>query len=242
MTLPQVKRQNHGPFSWLWNKETPMAVTTVPLEVPTVRVRSVGREGVAKSAVKMALLDGPLQGAQASGLELTTRDPRHTAQLMWEMRELYRSLQQQGLSSTVDDQLFEFLLMRADEQLAVLERREVVGQLLTHWCPDNSDPKQQEKHQERYKKWHDDVKQADVIEVFVPCPPADDRPEDMERFNRDVHLAADYLRDFLAARSIDSPVAVLVLLTKIDVRFASEKEAREALTDERLRTALDRLV
>jgi len=55
-------------------------------------------------------------------------------------------------------------------------------------------------------------------------------------------VTAGYLREALKVRTNATPVAVELVLSKIDAPFACPEEAREALTPDRLRGMLGRLV
>jgi hypothetical protein len=203
----------------------------------TVRLETIGREHCGKTAKKVCFFKGPLQGAQASGLELTADDPRRMSRWMQDSLEIYRSLQGRGLLATLEPEVTEYHLFEADLPRVVLQLREVVGQVLTHTSPDSKPA-----DQERYAKYVANLSQADVVEVVIACPPAEGSPADLERFEADLQLHASYLREALKVRGPGPPCAVALILNKVDTRFTNEVEARAALADERLRTVLSRLV
>jgi hypothetical protein len=226
-----------GALGWLFGTpEKPATLCNRPVPV-TVRLETIGREHSGKTAKKVCFYKGPLQGAIASGLELTADDPRHMSRWMQDALEIYRSLQGRGLLTTLDPEVTEYHLFEADEPRLVFQVREVVGQVLTHTTPESDAA-----IQDRYAKYVANLSQAHVLEVVIPCPPAEGSSADQTRFEADLQLHASYLREALKVRGTDLPCAVILILNKLDTRFANEAEARAALTDERLRTALGRLV
>ena len=58
----------------------------------------------------------------------------------------------------------------------------------------------------------------------------------------DLRITLAYLREALRLRTLDRPAAVALVLSKADALFASPAEARAALTDDVLHTALGPLV
>jgi len=196
----------------------------------------IGREHSGKTALKVCYLRGPLSGPQASGLELAAGDPRQMTRWMIDSLETYRDLTAHGLPSTLDPEVIPYQLFLADESRAVFQLREVVGQILTDTTPESD-----EQQQEQYNKYVDNLSRADVLQVVIPCPPSD-KPEDLARFESDLLITAGYLREALKVRENANPVAVELVLTKIDAPFDSSDEARQALTPERLKQMLGRLV
>jgi hypothetical protein len=111
-----------------------------------------------------------------------------------------------------------------------LQVRDVVGQDLSGTMPDSS-PEQQARY-ERYLKW---LRQAGVLALVMPLP-----SKQPLNFKADRLLLTDYLRAALAKRS--KPCAVAILLTKIDLCFASAEAAQATLTDASLRSGLGPVV
>lgn len=228
---------SRGAFHWLFGNTATAIPPRTSRPPVTIRLETIGREHSGKTAKKVSLYKGPLQRAQASGLELTADDPRRMSRWMQDALEIYRSLQDRGLLTTLDPEVTEYHLFEADEPRLVLQLREVVGQTLTHTTPESD-----QADQERYQTYVNNLGQADVLEVIITCPPAEGRPGDLERLEADLHLHASYLREALKVRAPGPPCAVALILHKVDARFVNEAEARAALTDERLRTLLGRLV
>jgi hypothetical protein len=202
----------------------------------TVRQETIGREHSGKTALKVSYYKGPLQGAQASGLELTAADPRVMSRWMLDALETYRDLTRHGLLSTLEPEVTEYHLFEADAPRVILQLREVVGQVLTHTTPDSPDA-----DQARYRTYVENLSQADVLQVVMSCP-AEGTTAEIERYEGDLQLHASFLREALRVRSSPRPCAVALVLTKLDARFANEQEARSVLTDDKLRAALARLV
>jgi len=201
---------------------------------PTVKVRTIAREHAGKSAKLACMLKGPLAGPQASGLELTADEPRRMTSWMMSAIEVFKSLQHQGLVSTLNPVATDYHLVEADEIRVIYQPKEVIGQVLTHATVENDD----KTLIARYDGFVADLAHADVLEVLIDIAPADGSKDDEERFANDLLLHVPYLRKALQLRLAAPPVAVALLLGKLDTRFASEAEAREALTDEVLRKML----
>jgi hypothetical protein len=106
----------------------------------------------------------------------------------------------------------------------------------THTTPDSPEPQQAV-----YRTYVENLSKADVLQVVMSCPP-DGSAAELERYEGDLQLHASFLRQALRVRQSSRPCAVALVLTKIDARFGGEQEARAALTDERLRAVLSRLV
>jgi hypothetical protein len=208
-------------------------VEPVPL---AIWLETIGREHSGKSALKVAYFKGPLQGAQPSGLELTAAEPTVMAEWIRDALQMYRELSRRGLVTTLEPEVTEFHLFEADNRLAVLRHREVVGQVLSHTTGDSSD-----EQKAQYQTYVQNLSKATILQVVLSCPP-DASAADMDRFEADLYLHAAYLRKALEVREAGWPCAVALVLTKLDTRFADEEEARTALTDERLRAILSRLV
>jgi len=226
---------NPGFWSWLRNGQgRPNGRTNSPLV--NIRLEPFGREHCGKTAVQSCLSRGPLLGAQDSGLELTAADPRVLNQWVRQAMERYRDLQVRGLTSTPTPAVTEYVLCEADEPRAVLQWKDGVGQLLSHPTPDSP-----EDVQARWDEMVEQLAQADVLVALVNCPPVGASP-DLARFEQDLQLQAAYLREALKRRSLARPAAFAIVVNKLDAGFGSTNEAREALTDDRLRTALARLV
>src|SRR5262249_25106894 len=81
-----------------------------------------------------------------------------------------------------------------------------------------------------------------VLWAVVPCPPPDPQPRDRRRYANDLRITLAYLREALRLRSLEQPVAVALVLSKIDALFKDAEEARASLTDEVLRTCFGPLV
>jgi hypothetical protein len=200
-----------------------------------VVVETLGREHAGKTGIRAMQFKVTQQGPLPSGLELSAADPRVTPRWMNEAIATYRGLQKSGFTSTIDPTQVQYHLFEADRLRAVYSHRESVGQLLT-FTQDGD-----KRLQEHFGKHHDHLARADVIHLFVSCP-ADDRPENLERLQNDLTILAPNLRAALNCRQGERKVAAAVILSKPDGAFASAEEARAALTDERLRAMLHRLV
>ena len=115
--------------------------------------------------------------------------------------------------------------------------REVIGQVLTHTLPDSA--AEQQAHYDEYLK---SLVNTHVLWAVVPCPPPNPGARDRRRYANDLRITLAYLREALRLRSLEQPVAVALVLSKIDTLFKDAEEARAALTDDVLRTSLGPLV
>jgi hypothetical protein len=208
----------------------------LPGDPTSILMEMIGREHSGKTALKTCYYKGPLAGPQASGLELAAADPRVMARWMIEAIETYRDLTGRGLVSTLDPEVISYHLYYADEARAILQLREVVGQILTHTTPDSDD-----KQQAQYQAYVENLTRADVLQVVIGCLPSDE-PSDLMRFEADLMVTAGYLREALKVRTNPTPVAVQLLLSKVDAAFDRADESKKALPDERLVAMLGRLV
>jgi hypothetical protein len=221
--------------SGLWSLLRRSPTITPPEPIP-INIEPFGREHSGKTTLLSCLHRGPLLGAQSSGLELTASDPRQLNQWLREAIERYRDLQDRGLVSTPAAAVLEYTLFEGDMPRVLLRWKDSVGQLLTHATPDAP--------AEQQKQWNEMIEQlarADVMMALVNCPPQGS-PLDLDRFEGELQVQASYLRAALQRRQEHRPAAVALVINKLDAAFESVTEAKTALSDERLRTALARLV
>jgi hypothetical protein len=114
---------------------------------------------------------------------------------------------------------------------------EVIGQVLTHTLPDSA-PEQQA----RYTDYIRSLMDTHVLWAVVPCPPPVADALDRRRYTNDLRITLANLREALRLREREQPVALALVLSKIDVLFKDADEARDALTEEVLRTSFGPLV
>jgi hypothetical protein len=207
----------------------------VESESVQIAVETLGREHSGKTGARAMHQTITQNGPLPSGLELSASDPRTTARWLKENIEVFRGLQKGGFTSTIDPSQMQYDLFEADQTRAGYVHRESIGQLLT-FTQDGD-----KKLQEHFAKHQEQMSRADVIHVFVPCPP-DDKPENMRRLQNDLTILNANLRGVLNCRQSDRKIAVVLILTRPDGAYASADEAKSALTDERLRAMLNRLV
>ena len=115
--------------------------------------------------------------------------------------------------------------------------REVIGQVLTHTLPDSAADQQA-----RYNSYLRSLVDTHVLWAMVPCPAVNPTPHDRRRYANDLRITLAYLREALRLRALEEPVALALVLSKMDVLFASAEEARMALTDQVLRDSFGPLV
>jgi hypothetical protein len=206
-------------------------------DVWEVRAGCIGRGHAGKTALFRALAEGPVGDFFPSGLHVDVGDPREVAQMIREAEETQRVLQASGLPPTLEPSQIRYYLYDGDEQRVVYKMREVIGQVLTHTLPQST-----QEQQARYDEYLRTLVNTHVLWAVVPCPPPHPSPRDRRRYSNDLRITGAYLREALRLRNLDQPVAVALVLSKIDTLFKDAQEAREALTDGVLREALGPLV
>jgi hypothetical protein len=206
-------------------------------EVIEVHVGCIGRGNAGKTALLRALSEGPVGDFFPSGLHVDARDPREVAKMIREAEEAERLLHQFGLPPTLKASQIRYCLYDGAAQRVVYKLREVIGQVLTHTLPDSA-PEQQA----RYTDYIRSLVDTHVLWAVVPCPPPDPGARDRRRYANDLHITLAYLREALRLRAREQPVAVALVLSKIDALFQDADEARRSLTDDVLRTSFGPLV
>jgi hypothetical protein len=204
---------------------------------PEVRIGCIGRGHAGKTAMFQALGESLVGDYLPSGLHLDSSDPREVARMIREAEESQRLLQKSGLPPTLQVSQTRYCVYDGDRPRMFCRLREVIGQVLTHTLPD-SEPELQA----RYDDYLENLVNAHVLWVVVPCPPADPGPRDRRRYANDLRITLAYLREALRLRTLQQPAAVAIVLSKSDALFATPGEARAALTDDVLRRSLAPLV
>src|SRR5262245_61902988 len=115
--------------------------------------------------------------------------------------------------------------------------REVIGQVLTHTLPDSAADQQI-----RYEEYLKSLLNTHALWAVIPCPPPNPSSRDRRRYSNDLRITGAYLREALRLRVMEQPVAVALVLSKIDALFKDADEARAAMTPDVLRGALGPLV
>jgi hypothetical protein len=206
-------------------------------EVREVRAGCIGRGHAGKTALFRALLEGPVGDFFPSGLHADAGDPREVARMIREAEETQRVLEKSGLPATLQAAQIRYYLYDGEERRAVCNMREVIGQVLTHTLPDSAG--EQQAHYAEYLK---SLVNTEVLWAVVPCPPPSPSSRERRRYANDLRITLAYLREALRLRSLEQPVAVALVLSKIDTLFEDPAEARACLSDDVLRTALGPLV
>jgi hypothetical protein len=205
--------------------------------VTEVRVGCIGRGHAGKTALLRALSEGPVGDFFPSGLHVDAGDPREVALMIRETEEAQRLLHQCGLPPTLQASHVRYCLYQGDTQRVIYKMREVIGQVLTHTLPNSAADQQA-----RYAQYLKFLVDTHVLWAVVPCQPANPGAGDRRRYANDLRITLAYLREALRLRSQGQPVAVALVLSKIDPLFQDAEEARASLTDEVLRTSFGPLV
>jgi hypothetical protein len=202
-----------------------------------VRVGCIGRGHAGKTALLRALSEGPLGDFFPSGLHVDAGDPRGVAQMIREAEEAQRLLHQCGLPPTLEASQYRYALYEGDEPRVLYKLHEVIGQVLSHTLPDSAADLQA-----RYAQYLRHLVNTHVLWAVIPSQPANPSARDRRRYANDLHITLAYLREALRLRSLGKPVAVALVLSKIDVLCKDAEEARATLTDEVLRASFGPLV
>jgi hypothetical protein len=206
-------------------------------DVTEVQVGCVGRGHAGKTALLRALSEGPVGDFFPSGLHVDAGDPREVAQMIREAEEAERLLHQFGLPPTLKASQIRYCLYDGAAPRVCYRLREVIGQVLTHTLPDSA-----QEQQARYTDYIKGLVDTHVLWAVVPCPPTEPGPRDRRRYANDLHITLAYLREALRLRLAERPVAVALVLSKVDALFKDADEARRSLTGEVLRTSFGPLV
>jgi hypothetical protein len=202
-----------------------------------VRAGCIGRGYAGKTALFRAMSEGPIGDFFPSGLHVDVGDPREVAQMIREAEETQRILQMSGLPPTLEVSQIRYYLYDGDDQRVVYKMREVIGQVLTHTLPNSA-----QEQQARYDEYLKSLLNTHVLWAVIPCCPPKPTARDRRRYANDLRITGAYLREALRLRPSDQPVAVALVISKIDTLFQDADEARTALSDDVLRGALGPLV
>ncbi len=202
-------------------------------DVCEVRAGCIGRGRAGKTALFRSLSEGPVGDFFPSGLHVDVGDPREVAQMIREAEETQRVLQTFGLPPTLDASQIRYYLYDGDQQRVIYKMREVIGQVLTHTLPDSTT-----EQQSRYDQYIKTLVDTHVLWAVIPCLPPNPSQRDRRRYSNDLRITSAYLREALRLRTKEQPVSVVLVLSKIDMLFKDEDEARAALTEDTLRSAL----
>jgi hypothetical protein len=194
--------------------------------VKQVRVGCIGRGHAGKTALFRALSETLVGEFLPSGVHVDAGDPREVAQIIREAAETQRLLETAGLPPTLKTAPIHYYLFEGDKPRVVCRMREVIGQILTHTVPRSGAEQQQ--HYSGYLK---SLLDTHVLWVMVPSQPPNPTVRDRKRYANDLRLATAYLREALRLRSAKHPVAVALVLSKVDTLFQDAEEARAILTD-----------
>ncbi len=206
-------------------------------ELAEVRVGCIGRGHAGKTALLRTLGEGPVGDFFPSGLHVDAEDPRQVARMIREAEQTQRLLHELGLPPTLEASQIRYCLYDGAVPRIAYQMREVIGQVLTHTLPDSS-----AELQVQYTQYLKSLVDTHVLWAVVPCSPPDPSPRDRRRYANDLRITLAYLREALRLRAPQQPVAVALVLSKIDVLFKDADEARAALSDEVLRASFGPLV
>jgi hypothetical protein len=221
-------------LSGLWGRCKPSGHDPSPLEV---LLEKVGRGNSGKSTIEWALIRAIVSNFFPSGLQLDVGDPQQVAQMIQSSRIIRERLEQDPLLPTLEATPIRYTLFEGEKSRIHLSSHEVIGQILTATTPE-SPPE----WQARFRQYMGRLSEADVLWAILPTPPAQATGADRERFEADLKLTTSYVRRALELRQDDRPVALAIVLAKLDTLFPTAQAASEGLSDESLRFDLSPLV
>src|SRR5262249_32123785 len=149
------------------------------------------------------------------------------AQMIREAEQAQHLLHHLGLPPTLEVSEIRYHLYDGDVPRVAYQIHEVIGQILTHTLPDSA-----EEQQASYSQYVSNLANTRVLWAVVPCSPPNPSARDRRRYANDLRITLAYLREALRRRPPEQPVAVALVLSKIDVLFKDAEEARASLTDE----------
>jgi hypothetical protein len=154
-----------------------------------------------------------------------------------EAEQTQRLLHQLGLPPTLVASQIRYFLYDGAAPRVAYQMREVIGQVLTHTLPDST-----AEQQASYTQYLKSLINTHVLWAVVPCSPPNPSARDRRRYANDLRITLAYLREALRLRPAEKPVAVALVLSKIDLLFRDAAEARASLTGEVLRSCFGPLV
>lgn len=234
---PRLSNADNGSGSEWIEKEPVQSTTDRETETAIIRAGCIGRGNAGKTALFRALVDGPVGDFLPSGLSVDAGDPREVARLIRESEETQRLLHLAGLPPTMAASQISYFVYEGAERRVAFEMHEVIGQVLTHTLPDSAI-----EQQVRYEEYLSSLVNTQVLWAVVPCPPPNPGSRERRRYANDLRITLAYLREALRLRTTKEPLAVALVLSKIDTLFPDATAARRALSEEVLRAALGPLV
>lgn len=217
-------------MSLLFLQRTPR----LPKPVAPVRVsmEMVGCPASGKTALLLATVCSLVGHCFPSGLYYGA-DPQLIADAIAKLWKRIRDLRDRALQSTLDEVAIDYTVSDGDIARIKFATHECRGQTLTETTP-QSKPEEQA----RYRSYLQRLAEADVLWIIMAAPPPNPSKADRLRFDNHLRLALAYLQISLQQRTSNRPCNVAGVLTKIDGLFDSAEQAREALTDDYLASAL----
>jgi hypothetical protein len=179
-------------------------------DIPTVKLGIIGTSTAGKSylvtAINYLVLNSDIK--LNNNLSLDVADGVSTARRLDELRASIEIMRTQALPGNDARKNFTFRLVHGIKPICTIAYDDNVGQVLTNV----TDPRNNPLRNEFIKA----IKTSDVIWLFVPMQ-VDQSGECSGIKRDDLILTKAYLVDALQSRSDNSPLALAIVLTKIDV-------------------------
>jgi hypothetical protein len=202
----------------------PRRVAATP---PTLRIGLVGpwRGGKSELIDQACLeLSRPLQCPR---LALTVEDPTLLNGLLQKRRRREVKIAHRPRVSTVRPCDYPLTLLEAGRPRLRLKLRDPIGQLVQFTTP--AAPTDLRHLCDAYQSH---LATVDVLWLVLPCPSREERPDEMQAFLDAVQTTRAYVQAALEQRSVEHPLALAVVLSRIDARYDSAAAARERLPHE----------
>jgi hypothetical protein len=188
-----------------------------------VRVVPIGRG----HAGKTNLINGipRVLDTLPSGIRLGYNDLKLLNEALGQVRRTEQDLLRGGLPPTLERSYRTVGLFFEELEQLTLQISDEIGQPITNTTPDS--PKEQI---QRFDEYVNAASKADVLWVATSLP-LTDSSQSIGLFRDDLARYQCWLSDAIQKRSAKNPVAVAIVVTKLDALFCSEEEASRQMTD-----------
>jgi hypothetical protein len=202
---------------------------------PTLRVGLVGPWRGGKSELIDQACLGLARLVFSHKFTLGVEEPRLLNSLLQKRHRLEGLLPRQPRVSTVGRHAHPLALLESGRPRLRLELHDPVGQLVQFTTP--SSPEEMRRRCDGYQEH---LASVDVLWLVLPCPSREAGRDERQAFFDALTMTTAYVRTALEQRCVEHPLALAVVISRIDARYTDEPEARARLPRELL-DGLDRL-
>lgn len=186
----------------------------------------LARSAAGKTSLTTAIRHTAVYKRQPSRLVFSPGNPLLTNSLREDVSAKTSDMQSGGLNSTLKQETHRLTLVNGPRAICDLDICDTVGQLTTLTGTASTDDLK------RCEAFMSDLASAQVIVVAVPVLPPDPTSEQRERFGDDITITNSWLFQALSRRG-DSPTAIAIVPTKLDIRHQGAEAAREECQGDR---------